>query len=434
MKKGIRLWNKAKKVIPSGNMLLSKKSELFLPNLWPSYYSRAKGCEIWDLDGRKFYDMSIMGVGTNILGYGNEYVDSAVRKTVDKGNMSTLNCPEEVELAEKIIKMHPWSGMVKFARSGGEANSIAVRIARAASGKEKIAVCGYHGWHDWYLSSNISNNRNLDEHLLSGLKIKGVPKSLKNTSIPFMYNDIEGLKKIIKNNKLAAIKMEVSRNIPPHDNFLHKVRELANKNNIILIFDECTSGFRETFGGLHKKYKVDPDLAMFGKALGNGYAITAVLGKSKIMQASNETFISSTFWTERIGPSAAIATLDEMKKNKSWLEISKKGNMVEKGWKTLAKKYGLDIETSGLKSLKFLKFKSNHNLIYKTFITQEMLKEGFLANNAFYASIAHSEKVIKNYLQVLDKIFEKIKSSEELKNPSSILDSEVCHTNFKRMN
>ena len=434
MTKGQNLWNKAKKVIAGGNMLLSKNPDLFLPEKWPSYFSRAKGCEVWDLDNNKFYDVSIMGIGTNILGYGNEVVDEAVKKTIMDGNMTTLNCAEEVELAEKLINLHEWSGMAKFARSGGEANAMAIRIARASTGKDKIAVCGYHGWHDWYLSSNLSSKSNLDSHLLPDLNIAGVPKALKDTVFPFKYNDIEALEKIIKENDLAAIKMEVSRNILPNDGFLEKIRYLSNKNNIILIFDECTSGFRECYGGLHKKYNIYPDIAMFGKALGNGYAITAVIGKKEIMSAANNTFISSTFWTERIGPTAAIVTLDEMKRIKSWEQICKIGSFVSTKWSELALKHDLEIEISGLRSIKSFNFKSKNNLIYKTFITQELLKKGYLATNAFYASVAHEKNIISPYLEILDDVFKRIKESKNLNDPISILDGPVCETGFKRMN
>ena len=169
MGKGQNLYKKAKKIIPGGTMLLSKRPEMFLPELWPSYFSKAKGCMVWDLDGNQFIDMSIMGIGTNSLGYGNDSVDEAVSNVVNKGNMSTLNCPEEVYLAEKLIEINPWADMVRYARSGGEANSIAIRIARAATGKDNIAICGYHGWHDWYLSANHQGNDTLSNHLLSGL-------------------------------------------------------------------------------------------------------------------------------------------------------------------------------------------------------------------------------------------------------------------------
>ena len=275
---GQDLYNKAKKLIPGGTMLLSKRPEMFLPEQWPSYFSKATGCEIWDLGGKKYIDCSIMGIGTNTLGYGNLEVDNAVKNIITLGNMSTLNCPEEVYLAEKLIEINPWAHMVRFARTGGEANAIAIRIARAASGKEKVAVCGYHGWHDWYISVNHNTTGdNLNQHLLPGLEPEGVPRELKNTVFPFDYNNYDQLLDIVEKHNIGVIKMEVLRNKNPENNFLQKVRDLATKKNIVLVFDECTSGFRETFGGIHKKFNIQPDLAMYGKTLGNGYAITAVV-------------------------------------------------------------------------------------------------------------------------------------------------------------
>jgi len=306
---GVDLWERAQKVIPGGNMLLSKRSEQFLPGAWPSYFKKASGCHVWDLDGNKYTDVSIMGIGTNILGYGHPEVDEVVRNVVNDGNMSTFNCPEEVYLAEKLVEMHPWADMVKFARSGGEANSIAIRIARAASGKDNVAMCGYHGWHDWYLAANLGNSEGLDGHLLPGLPTSGVPRGLQSTIFPFSYNNIDELELLVRTKNIGIIKMEVSRSEGPQNGFLEKVRALATKNNVVLIFDECTSGFRETFGGLHKKYGVEPDLAVFGKAIGNGYALTAVIGKQEVMEYAQASFISSTFWTERIGPAAACRFL-----------------------------------------------------------------------------------------------------------------------------
>lgn len=432
--KGQELWNKAKKIIPGGNMLLSKRPELFLPNKWPVYYSKAKGCKIWDMDGKKYIDMSFMGVGTNILGYSNESINKCVNEAINKSNVSTLNCHEEVKLSEKLIELHPWADMVKFARTGGEANSIAVRIARAASGKDKIAFCGYHGWHDWYLSANIADKKNLNNQLLAGLETNGVPKVLKNTSFPFEYNDFENLKKIVKKNNIGVIKMEVSRNIKPKNNFLKKVRDLANKKKIILIFDECTSGFRENFGGLHKIYKVEPDLAIFGKALGNGHAITAVIGKKKIMQHAQDSFISSTFWTERSGPVAALKTLQLMEKKKSWRIISRAGLKIEKGWKKLAKKNKLKIHCYGLSSIKSFEIKSKNWLKYKTLITQEMLKKGFLAGSTVFTCVSHTDQIIKKYLKNLDKVFKTIQICERTDSIDMFLETPVCHTGFKRIN
>ena len=308
-KKGTKLWKEATKIIPGGNMLISKRPQQFLPDNWPTYFSKSKKCYVWDIDGHKFIDMATMGVGTNILGYGNKEVDNAVKKVVQNGNMSTLNCTEEVLLAKKLIALHPWSGMVKFARTGAEANAIAVRIARSSSKKQNIAFCGYHGWHDWYLASNLESPNNLNSHLLKNIPTTGVIRNLRNTIFGFNYNDIEKLKQLIAHKNIGIVIMEVIRNISPENNFLEKVRQLTKKNNIKLIFDECTTGFRHEFGGIHKLYKIEPDLAMFGKSLGNGYAITACIGKKEIMKHANDSFISSTFWTERIGYVAAIKTL-----------------------------------------------------------------------------------------------------------------------------
>ena len=433
---GQKLYKRAKRVIPGGNMLLSKRPEKFLPEKWPAYFSKAKGCKVWDLDGKEYTDMSIMGIGTNTLGYGHPEVDEAVIKTVKNGNMSTLNCPEEVYLAEKLIAIHTWSDMVRFARSGGEINSIAVRIARASTGRDKIAICGYHGWCDWYLSTNLSNDKNLDGYLLPGLQPNGVPRGLTGTTLPFNYNDIEQLEQLIKNNngEIAAIKMEVSRNEEPKDNYLQKVRNLATENNIILIFDECTSGFRETFGGLHKKYNVEPDLAIFAKALGNGYAISACIGRQQFMQAAQKTFISSTFWTERIGPTAALKTLEVMEREKSCEVITKIGNSISNQWQNLADKYELSIDTWGLPALSGYTFNSTNALAYKTLITQEMLKQGYLAGNSVYACTEHKQGVIDGYFLALDPIFSIIKECEDGMDVNTLLEGPVCHSGFKRLN
>ena len=435
MDNGQKLWKRAKSVIPGGNMLLSKRPEMFLPTKWPTYFSKAKGCKVWDLEGTEFIDMSIMGIGTNILGYGNDAVDAAVLDTVKKGNMSTLNCPEEVYLAEKLVELHPCADMVRLCRSGGEANSIAIRIARASSGKDNVAVCGYHGWHDWYLSANLADDKSLDGHLLPGLEPNGVPRNLKGTVFPFKYNDIDGLIKLIEMNDIGIIKMEVSRNTGPKDNFLQKVRALASKKNIILIFDECTSGFRQSLGGLHKVFNVEPDMAMFGKALGNGYAITAVIGKREVMEAAQSTFISSTFWTERIGPTAALKTLEEMERLKSWDVITNIGLTIRDRLQKLANLHELKIEQWGLPALSGYTFLSASAMEYKTYITQEMLKNKFLVGNSIYVCTEHKQEYIDRYFDILEKLFKDIKYFEEKeKIIEDYLDGPVCHSGFMRLN
>jgi glutamate-1-semialdehyde 2,1-aminomutase len=431
---GQKLWKRAKTVIPGGNMLLSKRAEMFLPELWPAYFSRAKGCKVWDLDGNEYIDMSIMGIGTNILGYGHQEVDDAVRKTIDTGNMSTFNCPEEVYLAEKLIELHPWAHMARLARSGGEANAIAIRIARAASGRDKVAFCGYHGWHDWYLSANLGDAKNLAGHLLPGLAPNGVPQDLRGTVFPFNYNNYAELEALVNAQDIGVINMEVVRNMGPEDNFLHKVRKLATERGIVLIFDECTSGFRETFGGLHKKYGVEPDMAMFGKALGNGYGITATIGKREVMEAAQTTFISSTFWTERIGPTAALRTLEVMGRLKSWDIITQTGLNIRQGWQELADKHGLKIDHWGLPALTGFTFQSPNALACKTLITQEMLAKGYLAGNSVYVCIEHTPEVVRDFFDALDPVFALIKECEDGRDVMSLLKGPVCHGGFKRLN
>lgn len=431
---GQKLWKRAKHLIPGGNMLLSKRVEMFLPEQWPAYFSKAKGCQVWDLDGNGYTDMCIMGIGTNTLGYGHPEVDEAVLKTVSAGNMSTLNCPEEVYLAEKLIELHPWADMVRFARSGGEANAIAIRIARAASGRDKVAVCGYHGWHDWYLSANLGGDDSLAGHLLPGLSPKGVPKNLRGTIFPFSYNNYIELEILVNTQDIGVIKMEVVRNKGPENNFLEKVRKLATDRGIVLIFDECTSGFRQTFGGLHKIYGVEPDMAMFGKALGNGYAITATIGRREVMEAAQSTFISSTFWTERIGPSAALKTLDVMERIKSWDVITQTGLKIRERWQQLADKHDLKIDHWGLPALTGYTFKSANSLAYKTLITQEMLAKGYLVGNSVYVSIAHTQQIIDAYFEALDPLFELVKECEDGRNVMDLLKGPICHSEFKRLN
>ena len=413
-----KLWERAKTIIPGGNMLISKRPELFLPLGWPTYFTKAKGIKIWS-EKKIYQDFCSMGVGTNLLGYGDSRVNEAVKKIIKNGNMSTLNAVEDIKLAEKLLQIHDWADMAKFARSGGEANAIAIRIARAASRKDKVAICGYHGWHDWYLAANLTSKKNLNNHLIKNLNPHGVPSNLKNTVFTFEYNNISSLKKVISEHDIGIIKMEVKREEDPKNNFLQEVRKIADKKNIILIFDECTSGFRKTFGGLHKHYKVKPDMAMFGKALGNGYAITAVIGKRSIMESASTNFISSTMWTERIGTSAAIECLNVMENMKSWQKISQTGIWLKEQWKKLAKLHKLKIEIQGLDAIPNFIFKSQNHNSYKTLITQELLKKNLLATNKIFISVLHNKKNLQNYLNEMDKVFSlisRIENGEKIEN------------------
>ena len=431
---GEKLWRRAKKVIPTGNHLLSKNSEQILPEYWPSYFKKTSGCEVWDLDNNHYFDVSLMGVGTNSLGYNNPQVDVKIIDTIKSGNMSTLNAPEEVYLAEKLIAMHPHFDQVRFARTGGEANSIAIRLARAATSKDKVAICGYHGWHDWYLATNLSSSKNLNNHLLPGLLPRGVPKALQDSTYNFRYGNQEEFLKVIDNPEIGTVIMEFTKSSMPDIKFLELVRSETKKRGIVLIFDECSTGFRSSYGGMHLSYNINPDMAMFGKALGNGYAITAVLGIEPIMLEAENTFISSTFWTEKIGFAAGLATLEEMAKLKSWEIITKIGIQMQYYWQQIANSTDLSMKIAGFPAISSFYFESLDNLLYKTYITQEMLKKGYLASNMFYASTAHEPKILDKYFEDFSKTINELENAVEKNVLLDKIDGRICKSGFGRLN
>jgi glutamate-1-semialdehyde aminotransferase len=426
---------KGKRLIPGGTQLLSKRPEMFLPGLWPAYYEKAKGCQIWDLDGNSYIDMSYMGIGACILGYADEDVDNAVKTAVDKGSMTTLNCPEEVQLAEVLCKIHPWAEMVRYARTGGEAMAVATRIARAKTEKDLVLFCGYHGWHDWYLAANLAEDKALDGHLLPGLKPEGVPRFLKGTAIPFKYNDVREFVSLADKYRdgIAAVIVEPIRNYYPDKGFFETIRETTKKLGAVLVVDEVSSGWRLNAGGAHLKFGVEPDIAVFAKGMSNGYPMAAVIGRAEIMDAAQETFISSTYWTERIGPTAALATINKFQKKNIPDHLSNAGKQVQEGWQRIADKHGVSIEVSGIYPLGHFSFEHKDPMVLKTFFTQLMLERGFLATTAFYASYAHKQEHIDNYLAATDEAFGFISEAIKKGCPEKYLKGSVCHTGFKRL-
>jgi glutamate-1-semialdehyde 2,1-aminomutase len=433
--KGQNTYKRAKKLIPGGTQLLSKRPEMFLPEGWPSYYSKASGVEVTDLDGRIYVDMSIMGVGACILGYADPEVDGAVINAVKNGSMCTLNAPEEVDLAETLIKLHPWADMVRYARSGGEAMSVAVRIARARTGRDKVAFCGYHGWTDWYLAANLGDKDMLDGQLMPGLEPAGVPRGLVGTALPFHYNRIDELKAILESNRdgLAAIVMEPRREQAPDPGFLEEVRKMATENGAVLIFDEITTGFRMTAGGIHLLLGVTPDMAVFAKSMSNGYAMSAIIGREDVMQAAQSTFISSTNWTERIGPTAALATIEKYRRENVDAHIMKIGNMVTAGWRRAAEETGLDLHANGLPSLNHFSLGYADEMALVTLFNQLMLEKGYLAFNQFKPSFAHQEDHVERYLADVREAFSIMARAEDKGEVMSLLKGPSARSGFYRL-
>ena len=428
------LYKKAKDLMPGGTQLLSKRPEMYLPDQWPAYYQKAKGVDIWDMGGNKYTDMSIMGVGACILGYADDDVNKAVKDAIDAGSMTTLNCPEEVELAELLIKLNPWADMVRYARTGGEAMAVAVRISRTCSGKDRVAFCGYHGWHDWYLSANLADDANLDGQLLPGLDPAGVPRGLAGSSIPFNYNRIDELEKIIeKHDDIGVIVMEVIRHHEPENDFLINVRKIADEIGAVLIFDEITSGWRLNVGGVHALYNVNPDIAVYGKAMSNGYPMAAIVGKEDVMDAAQSTFISSTYWTERIGPVASIATINKMQENNVPSHICKIGDLIRVGWEKLAQEHNLKIHTEGISPLPAFILDYDESQALHTLFTQEMLGRGYLASKSVYVSYSHNEQNVERYMENVGEVFSILREAIDQNNVNELLKGPVAHAGFKRL-
>ncbi|MEX2526808.1 MAG: aminotransferase class III-fold pyridoxal phosphate-dependent enzyme [Gemmatimonadota bacterium] len=433
--KGQELYRRARARIPGGTQLLSKRPEMFLPGRWPAYYSRAKGAEVWDLDGNRYLDMSYSGVGSLILGAADDEVDGAVLEAVKAGSMSTLNAPEEVELADLLCELHPWASMVRFARSGGEAMTMAVRIARAHTRRDRVAFCGYHGWHDWYLAANLSEDEALDGHLLPGLEPRGVPRGLRGTALPFRYNHAEELKAILSAHpgEVAAVILEPVRNHDPEPGFLEEVAALAREAGAVLVFDEISAGFRLTTGGAHLIYGVEPDMAVFAKAMSNGYPMAAVMGVEQVMEAAQTTFISSTYWTDRVGPAAALATIRKHGREKVADHLIRIGTRVQEGWKAAAAEAGLPVEVGGMAPLGHLHLQVENPQAARTLYTRLMLERGFLATASFYASFAHTDAHVDAFLAAAGEAFQEVAEAVSTGTVETRLDGPAAHGGFRRL-
>ena len=435
MNTGSKLWDRAVKSIPGGNGLLSKRPDRYAPDIWPAYFSRAKGCDIWDLDGNKYIDMAQMGIGSAILGYANEELNAAVNDAIADGVSTTLNVPEEVYLAEKLLELNPFAGGVKFARTGGEAMSMAVRIARAYSSRDKVAFSGYHGWCDWYLAANLTSENNLSGHLLPGLAPKGVPKGLANTAFPFRYNDVEDFKRLIDaNSDIGVIVIEGARYDFPTQVFLNEIQSVAKDRDIVIVVDEITSGWRMTDGGVYKLNGFDPDIVVYGKAMGGGFAISAVVGRYEVMNEAQNTFISSTFWTERVGFAAALKTIEILTRDKVWEHLIRIGARIGEGWLKLANKHALKLHITDFKPLITMKFEyGDLNNPVLTLFTQEMLKRGYLAAASVYVSSAHTDIIVDEYFDHVDEVFGIISEAIRSNTVSERLETRIRSDSFSRL-
>ena len=443
--RGQELYRRARQLIPGGTQLLSKRPEMFAPEVWPAYYKEARGCEVTDLDGGRYIDMSISAVGSCLLGYADPDVNAAVVARLQAGSMCTLNNPEEVELAELLIELHPWAEQVRYARTGGEAMAIAVRIARAASGRDVVAFCGYHGWHDWYLSTNHPTGAvqrgggqdadALGDHLLEGLVPSGVPRALAGTARPFHYNRLDELEAIAReyDGRLGAVVLETTRSEPPVSGFLEGVRALCDRFDIPLVVDEITIGWRLRVGGAHLNYGLEPDVAVFAKGLGNGFPMAAVIGRARIMEAAQGSFVSSTYWSEGVGPTAALATVRKMRAVNLPAHLERIGTRFQEGLKAAAERVGLPLRVGGLPAVSFLGFDHPDEQALLTLYTQRMLKRGFLVGGGFHATYGHRDEHVDAFLAAVTEVFRELAEATRQGDVAGRLVGPIRHRGFQRL-
>jgi glutamate-1-semialdehyde aminotransferase len=434
-KRSGELYRQAKHLFPYGTQLYSRRPELGAFGQGPIYFDKMKNAHFRDIDGNEFIDTA-MGIGSVLLGYGYDKVDNAVKEQIDKGVLGSINNTLEIEVAQTIIDMVPCAEMVKFCKSGGEADTIAVRMARGYTGKEKVLFCGYHGWHDWYLAANLVSDSSLDQHLLPNLNPKGVPASLSGTCLPFEYNNQSQLNSLLKKNagEVACIIMEATRFKKPDKGFLESVRKLADEHQCLLIFDEVITGFRMSKGGAQEYFGITPDLATFAKAIANGYSLAAVVGRRNVMKTQADNFISSTNWSDCTALAAGLATLNEILNQPVIETINKTGQELVSHLRVMAKKYNLDVSVAGHGFDFTINF--NYGLLsgkIMTLFIQEMVACGIYTNGVIYPCYTHTSEDLEKIMSAADQVFALLKKGIEENRIEQYLKCSERQTGFRRL-
>lgn len=405
---GPELWARARQSISCGTGLQSKRAESFDPASWPSYFSRASGSHVWDTNGRRYLDFT-GGVGAILLGHGDVDVNAAVHRRVHLGSYCTLASPDEFALAEMLLELHPWAGKVRYARGGGEALALAVRIARAATGRSGIAFCGYHGWNDWYLAANLAGTSALDGHLMPGLEPRGVPRELAGTAVPFRYNDFAAFERAFAqlDNAPAAVLMEPLRSEEPRDGFLEKIAARCRASGTVFMIDEVTAGWRFGFPGGSARLGIAPDVAVYAKAMSNGFPCAAIVGRDAVMNAAADSFISSSYWTDGVGPAAALACIRKMRRLGTQAHVWSLGQRLQQGMRELAAGHpALAIQIGGQPAAPSLTFALGVDSgAAKALYIRHMVARGFLVSGQYYVLGTHDDAQVDSLLNSLGEVF-----------------------------
>lgn len=396
-------WRRAEKIIPAGTQTFSKGPTQFVQGVAPIYLQSGRGSHVFDVDGNEYIDY-VMALGPITLGYAYPSVNEAIIKQLEQGITFSLMHPLEVELSELLVEVIPCAEMVRFGKNGSDVTTAAVRVTRAYTGREKIACCGYHGWQDWYIGTTPMN--------------RGVPKSTRELTLPFEFNNIGSLEKIFTENpgEIAAVIIEPVTLKIPENNFLRDVKALTHFNGAVLVFDEIVSGFRIALGGAQEYFSVIPDLATFGKGMANGMPLSAVVGKREIMKEFEETFFSFTFGGEALSLAAAVATVTEIRERNSIAHFVKQGSKLKEGYNQLTQSLCLTEYTQsiGLPAYSGVTFKDaagKDSLELKSLFQQEMIKKGILTLGVNLLCLSHSDDDIDKTLAAYETALRKIKKA-----------------------
>ncbi len=437
VEKSLALYRRALELIPGGTQLVSRRPNRYANGVSPIYSARANGARFWDVDGNEYIDW-VSGIGAIILGYCDPVVDDAVRQQISLGLGTSINNELELELAEELCRTIPCAEMVRYAKCGGEACAIAVRIARGATGRDKVLFCGYHGWHDWYLAANLDAEANLNAHLFPGIEPIGVPKALAGTAMPFPFGDLAALGQMLDDHRgeVAAVIMEPMRSEVPPAGYLAGVRTLCDEHNVVLIFDEVSAGFRTRIGGIQEFVGVTPDMAVFAKAISNGYPMGAVVGRRDVMQAAASMFISSTYWSDPIGLVAALTTIRELRRRDVPTYLHQLGIDLQTRLNEAARDVGCPVTCGGLPVHPGLQFGVSDPTVKSQLTTlyiQEMAKRGCHGYGNFYLNAAQGSEEVEQTVTAAREVFAELRDALESGTLVQRLECDLSQDAFRRL-
>ncbi len=419
--KSDELYKIALDLIPATTQTLAKGPQQNVKGIAPKYLEKGKGSHVWDVDGNEYIDFN-MGIGPLSLGYAYPKVDNAIKKQLEDGITFSLMHPLEVEVAKLIHEVIPNAESVRYSKTGADVTTAAIRVARAYTGREKVLCCGYHGWHDWYISVTDKNN--------------GIPKAINDLTFTINYNDIQSVKDSIDSD-IAAIILEPFVFEPPKDNFLHELRKLCDDNGILLIFDEMWTGFRIALGGAQEYFGVKADMATFSKAVANGMPLSILTGRKEVMNVlDNDVFFYTTFGGEALSLAAAKATLEELRDKNVPAYLAAQGKKLKDGYNQIANDLGMEFtKCIGYECRSLITFdaKAGNPLEIKALMQQEMIKRGILWGGFHNMSFSHTDADVEYTLKVYREVLPILKKAVDEKSVMKYLKGEPVAPVFRKV-